>query len=78
MSYNTNNLKYIKNADLKVILDDAFSQTSEGEGFEYIVGKVFGGELKVVFEPDSGCFDSNCFDGVDGFGFCSVVEVNHD
>lgn len=76
MSYDTSKLKYMKNGDLKAILEDAFSDIGDDEGFEYIVGKIFGGELKIVFEPDSGCFDSICTDGVDGFGLCSVVEVS--
>ena len=74
MSYDTSKLKYIHNADLKRVIEDAFSDVDDGEGFEYIIGKVFDGEVKIVFEPNSGCFDSVCIDGVDGLGLCSVVE----
>lgn len=78
MSFDTSKLKYMKNADLKAVLDDAFSDLDHDEGFEYTVGKIFGGELKIVFEPDSSCFDSVCIDGVEGFGLCSVIEVKDD
>lgn len=74
MSHDTSKLKYF--ADLEQVVEDAFSDLKDDEGFEYTIGKIFGGELKLVFEPDSACFDSICTDGVDGFGLCSVVEVN--
>ena len=33
-------------------------------------------EVKVVFEPDRGCYDSIEIDGVDGFGYSLVCEVD--
>lgn len=71
---NLKKLRYIQNAGLKEVLEDAFSDTNEDEGFEYVIGKIFNGELKLVFEPNSDAFDSNFVDGVDGFGLCSVIE----
>jgi hypothetical protein len=63
------------NASFEMVVKDGFENCEAGEGFEYIVGKIRGGELKVVFEPDSPDFTSSVIDGVDGFGFTLVAEV---
>lgn len=69
------NLVYIENAGIKEVLEDALRDVNpKEEGFEYIIGKILGGELKLVFEPSESCFDSVFTDGVDGFGLCSVIE----
>ncbi|MFD3318071.1 hypothetical protein ACE414_10560 [Alteromonas macleodii] len=70
-------IKYARNATFQQVVEDGFDQISEGEGFEYTVGKVRGGELKVVFEPEykAGSYiESVCIDGVDGFGYCLAFE----
>lgn len=70
-------LKYTKNAGIKEVLEDALETIDPSEdGFEYVIGKILGGELKLVFEPNLPAFDSQYTDGVDGFGLCSVVEVD--
>jgi len=57
------------------VVEDGFSQIEEGEGFDYTIGKIRRGSLKVVFEPDSPDFESVVIDGVDGFGYTLVFEV---
>lgn len=51
------------------VVGDGFEQIEDGEGFEYIVGHIKGGKLKIVFEPTSD--DHNCavIDGVEGLGY---------
>ncbi len=71
-------LKQANNVDLLTILKDGFN-TMEKEGadcFEYIIGEVKGGKLKIVFEPDDMpvCSDTVVIDGVDGFGYTLVYE----
>ena len=41
---------------------------------EYIIGKIFGGELTLTFRPDCSICDVLETDGVDGFGYCAVFE----
>ena len=69
-------LGYARNVDLKTIIEDGFkvAKDSDCEGFEYTVGKVLGGNIKVSFEPDLDSHDIADIDGVDGFGFCMVYE----
>lgn len=71
-------IKYAKSVSLKTIVDDGFKQIqmkdSNCQGFEYTVGKVCGGKLKVVFEPDQKIYNSAEIDGVDGFGFIMAFE----
>ncbi|BDM66264.1 hypothetical protein NFHSH190041_37160 (plasmid) [Shewanella sp. NFH-SH190041] len=69
-------LAYSKNKTLKDVVEDGFKNAQENdcEGFEYIIGKIRGGELKVVFEPDASVSEAICTDGVDGFGYCLVFE----
>lgn len=68
-------LFYSKEVNLEKIVNDGFKQIEEGEGFDYIVGHIRGGKLKVVFEPDSNDFQSAVIDGVEGFGFTMVREA---
>lgn len=71
-----NKLYYPKNAGLKEIVEDAFKDIDPKEdGFDYTIGEIFGGKLKLVYEPNEGCFDSVCTDGVNGFGLLGVVEI---
>jgi hypothetical protein len=59
------------------IVKDGFKSMTESDcdGFEYIVGKVKGGSVKIVFEPDdSDVTDSVVIDGVDGYGYCLLFE----
>lgn len=66
---------YVGNKTLEDVVDDGFSQIEEGEGFEYIIGHVRGGKLKVVFEPDiQGGYESIVIDGVEGFGYTLAFE----
>lgn len=52
-----------------------FKEIEPGQGFEYIVGKIKGGKLKIVFELDDiGSYTAEVFDGVDAFGITLVVE----
>ena len=71
-----NEIGYATNVSFQTIVEDGFKTAKEDgcEGFEYTVGKVKGGELKVVFEPDSGSYDSSSIDGVDGFGYALAFE----
>ena len=67
-------LKFVSNsASFEDVVNDGFDQTSDGFGFEYIVGKIKGGDLKVVFEPE-GTHESIVIDGVDGFGYILAFE----
>lgn len=68
-------LFFPENVSFEMVIRDGFDNCDEGEGFEYIVGKVRGGEIKVVFEPDSPDFSSSVIDGVDGFGYTLVGEA---
>ena len=68
-------LFFPKNGSFEEVVKHGFESIEPGEGFEYIVGRVRGGELKVVFEPDSPDFSSAVIDGVDGFGFTLVGEA---
>ena len=73
-------LSYAPNADLKVVLEDMLDHLNqydgdlENAGVEYTIGKIFGGELKLVFNPGASIYDVIEIDGVDGFGYCSVVQ----
>ena len=77
-----NKLSYAKNADLKVVLEDMINELNnydgdmQNVGMDYTIGKIFGGELKLVFRPDCSICDVIETDGVDGFGYCSVIEVD--
>ena len=62
------------NASFAEVVKHGFDSIKDGDGFEYIVGEVCGGEIKVVFEPDSPDFSSEVIDGVDGFGFTLIGE----
>jgi hypothetical protein len=74
---NNKKLYYPSNVDFKKVLEDGLEQINpKVDGFEYIVGEVQGGKVKVVFEPDSVCYDSIEIDGVDGFGYSLVCEVS--
>lgn len=68
------NLYYAPNVTLQKVLEDAFCQIEEGEGFEYIVGEINGGKLKIVFEP-KGFHEQVVIDGVNGFGYTLVAEL---
>jgi len=74
-------LHYSKNADLKVVLEDMIDSLNRYDGdmsnvgMEYIIGKIFGGELKLTFSPDASIYDVLETDGVDGFGYCAVIEL---
>jgi hypothetical protein len=68
-------LYYPSNCDFKKVLEDGLEQIDpKEEGFEYIVGEIQGGKVKVVFEPDSSAYDSIEIDGVNGFGYSLVCE----
>lgn len=56
------------------VVESAFAIVEPGDGFEYLVGRVKGGKLKVVFEPDSDDCTVNYIDGVDGVGLCLAYE----
>lgn len=79
---NKDKLGYAPNADLKVVLEDMIDSLNRYDGdmknvgMEYIIGKIFGGELKLVFSPDASIYDVLETDGVDGFGYCSVIEID--
>ena len=78
---NKDKLHYSKNADLKVVLEDMINSLNgyDGDmsnvGMEYVIGKIFGGELRLTFSPDASVFDVLETDGVDGFGYCAVLEI---
>ena len=65
------------NINFKTVLEDGLREMrkSDAEGFEYTVGEIMGGKVKVTFEPDSTAFDTIDIDGVNGFGYTLVVEV---
>jgi len=69
-------VKFVNNKHvcLSKVVTDGFSQIQDGEGFEYIIGEIKGGKLKVVFEPDSDNFQSLTIDGVNGFGYTLAFE----
>lgn len=67
-------IKFAPNATFEMAVADGFSHCAPGEGFDYIVGHMAGGEMKVVFAPNSPDFYSNVIDGVEGFGYTLVVE----
>lgn len=67
-------IKYSENTTLESVVIDGFNQIEDGEGFEYIVGHVRGGKLKVVFEPDSKDFCLAVIDGVEGMGYTLAYE----
>ncbi len=67
-------IKFAPNATFEMVVADGFSHCEPGEGFDYIVGRVAGGELKVVFDPYSPDFSSNIINGVDGFGYILAFE----
>ena len=56
------------------VVRDGLSQIDTGEGFEYIVAEIYGGKLKVVFEPEKthACV---MIDGVNGFGYILATET---
>jgi len=68
-------ISYAADKTLIDVVEDGFSQIEEGEGFEYTIGKVRGGSLKVVFEPESPDFESVVIDCVDGFGYTLAFEA---
>jgi len=67
-------IKYANNATLADVVNDGFGSIDPGEGFEYTVGRIRGGKLKVIFEPDTSCFETVEIDGVEGFGYALVYE----
>ena len=67
------NLKFSTGKTFEDVVRDGLNQIDTGEGFEYTVGKIYSGELKVVFEP-KGSHGSVVIDGVDGFGYCLAFE----
>lgn len=68
------NLIYASNVTLADVVEDGFDQVEDGEGFDYTVGRIKGGTLKVVFEPDEECFESVQINSVKGFGYTLVTE----
>ncbi len=68
-----NNLKFETGKTFEDVVRDGLKQIDTGEGFEYTVGKIYGGYLKVVFEP-RGDHGSVVIDGVDGFGYTLAFE----
>ena len=66
-------LKFMDRPSFKEVVREGFNQAREGEGFEYIVGEVKKGKLKIVFEPDY-THDLIVIDGVNGFGYTLVYE----
>ena len=70
-------LHYAPNANFKTVLEHGLEIINpKCEGFEYIVGEIKGGKVKLVFEPDSSAFDFHEIDGVNGFGYSLVCESN--
>lgn len=70
-------LKISKNRTLLDVVNDGFVEMKNNgcNGFEYIVGKVRGGTVKVTYEPDDeSLIEISCIDGVDGFGYCLLTE----
>lgn len=65
---------FASNVTFEMVVEDGFSHCEPGEGFDYVVGLVAGGELKVVFEPDSPDFCSNFINGVEGEGYTLAFE----
>lgn len=71
-------ITYSSNATLKKVVDHGFEvmEKNDCEGFEYVVGNVKGGQLKVVFKPDKPVYDVVGIDGVYGFGYTLAFEDN--
>ena len=70
------NLFFAEKITFKDVIKHGFESIEEGEGFEYIVGKIGEGQIKVVWEPkEQGCFQSAEIDGVDGFGYTLLTEL---
>ena len=70
-------LKQVSNPGFLEVVKDGFKSMDEAgcDGFEYVVGKVKGGTVKIVFEPDdTNVVDLLEVDGVDGFGYCLLFE----
>ena len=58
------------------VVEDGFDQIDDGEGFEYIVGHIKRGKLKVVFEPNTNDHECSRIDGVEGFGYILAFDAN--
>ena len=68
---NIDGLYFANKASFKEVVKDGLENIEDGEGFEYIVGKIKEGTFKVVFEPE--CSHSAVvIDGVDGFGYTLI------
>ena len=70
-------LKQVPKPEFIEVVKDGFKSMEEADcdGFEYVVGKVKGGSVKIVFEPDSSeVTETLTIDGVDGFGYCLLFE----
>ena len=70
-------IKQVPKPEFVDVVKDGFRSMEEAEcdGFEYVVGKVRGGSVKIVFEQDnSDVTELITIDGVDGFGYCLLFE----
>ena len=69
-------IKQANNITLLDVVNDGFSEMklADCEGFDYKIGEIAGGELKLVFEPKTHHFDSVQVDGVNDMGFTLVFE----
>lgn len=69
-------LRFLTNASFETVLKDGFSRAGEKCGFEYTVGSVRNGKVKVIFEPDKGDHESLIIDceKSDDMAFCLVTE----
>ncbi|WP_299001706.1 hypothetical protein [uncultured Shewanella sp.] len=67
---------YSSNATLEKVVEHGFEIMKENdcEGFEYVVGNVKEGQLKVTFKPDKSVYDVVNIDGVNGFGYTLAFE----
>ncbi len=69
-------LHFAKNATFKDVVEDGFNgmKANNCDGFEYIVGTIKGGQLKVVFEPPYSC-EMLEIGGPEDFAFTLVSET---
>lgn len=69
-------IRYAKHTSLSDVVEDGFEKIKNTEctGFDYVVGYIRGGQIKVVFEPFSDDYLSGHIDGATGAGHCLLAE----
>jgi len=60
---NVDKIGYTASKSLQDVIEDAFSEIEDGQGFDYPIGEIAEGTFRIVFEPHGEAFEFIRFEG---------------